>query len=232
MQTTKKALVIGGTGLVGSHLTRLLCESETYTEVVFLTRRPVEPLHPKVKVVLTDFRDLLGEAHLFDVQDVFCCIGSTKKKTGNAGEYRRIDVEIPVAAAKAAQFYAEKFFFVSSIGANPGAMSLYLRMKGEAEKKILGATLPCIVILRPSVLLGQRSEKRTGEKIGKVLINFLRPLLMGGFRKYRGIHAETVAQAMMILAAQHKQGKFIFESHDIQRLTEGKDGASKAVPTI
>ena len=71
--------------------------------------------------------------------------------------------------------------------------------------------------MRPSFLLGNRKEKRIGEKFGIILFKLLTPILVGPLRKMRPIEAEIVAKAMVKLANENIN-QSIFESNEIAEL--------------
>ena len=69
--------------------------------------------------------------------------------------------------------------------------------------------------MRPSILLGNRNEKRFGETIGKVFMKISYPFLLGKLKKYRGIHATKVAGKMISSVDEFPSGMSIFESDQI-----------------
>ena len=71
--------------------------------------------------------------------------------------------------------------------------------------------------MRPSFLLGDRKEKRVGEKIGIILFKLLSPLFMGPLKKMKPIQSAVVAKAMIRSANKDLQKK-IFESNEIVEL--------------
>ena len=148
--------------------------------------------------------------------DVFICLGTTIKKAGSVKKMEEIDRDLPVMLASAAASNGVKrIAVVSSIGANTESANYYLRIKGEMEQEILKLKFENTAILRPSMLLGDRKEKRPGELAGKVVMKVFNPLLMGKMKKYRGIHGRDVARAMIAIL-QSKNVKNIYESDELQ----------------
>lgn len=226
----RTAIILGATGLVGECLTRELADSNAYHTIHLLVRRPSGITHPRIKEHIVDFEKLDEYRPLFSGADVYCCIGTTMKQAGSKEAFRKVDYDIPVNAAKAANHEAGNFLLISSIGARTRTSNFYLRTKGETEQAILKMNIPGIHILRPSMLLGNRREKRTGEKIGMALLAVFQPLLIGGWRKYRGIEATAVARAMINLALENKPGKFIHESDELQYLSTRKSPTALPSP--
>lgn len=228
----KKALILGATGLVGSHLLNQLLAHSEYDTIRILVRKSTGITHSKLEEHIIDFNQFQDYTLLFEVNEVFCCLGTTMKKAGSKQAFYYVDHDLPVQAAKMAQLFAEKFFLVSSIGANAWSLNYYLRVKGETERDILQTTLETIYILRPSILLGKRKEYRAGEELGKKLVSFLKPLMIGGLKKYRGIEASTVARAMIMLAERNEKGKYFFESHDIENLVRNQTSKAPIIPQL
>jgi uncharacterized protein YbjT (DUF2867 family) len=151
--------------------------------------------------------------------DVFCCLGTTIKKAGSQEAFRRVDYEYPLNVARlAAQWEDAHFLVVSSVGADAGSGVFYSRVKGELEKAVQALPLAGAHIFRPSLLLGERGEVRLGERMAAVAAKPLSLLLFGPLRKYRPIHARTVAQAMLRVAREGRRGVEILESNRIASL--------------
>ena len=212
----KEVSVVGATGLVGRMLVDELIQDPAVGRIQIWSRRPLQIQHEKVEVVVADLMDIQHHDTDFCKDALYCCIGTTNAKTPDETTYKAIDYGIPVSAAcKARRDGTECMAVISSIGANHQAQPFYLRIKGEMERDVQKHGPRRIIILRPSFLLGNRSETRMGESIGKVFIQLFGPLLFGLWKKYRGIQAKTVALAMKRLSF-HNQNQIIWESDEIE----------------
>ena len=78
-------------------------------------------------------------------------------------------------------------------------------------------------IFRPSMLMGDRSEMRLGERIAIPLFRLLSPLMLGGASKYRPIHAAQVAGAMAAFAKSENQGECILEYTQMVKLSRSSE---------
>jgi uncharacterized protein YbjT (DUF2867 family) len=215
----KTAILFGATGLVGACLVRLLCEKNHFTQVISFSRKPCGYSHPKLNERISDLRNVNSIASEIKGDDLFCCLGTTIKKAGNKENFRKVDFDLPLELAKiAAKNQFQNYLVVSSIGADANASNFYLRTKGQMEQEVMKQDIPSISIVRPSMLLGPRQEFRFGETAGKVAMKLINPLMFGRFMKYRGIHANDVAKAMLTLATQSTKGANIFESDELQRI--------------
>lgn len=212
---SRSAVVAGGTGLVGGALLHLLAGDATYHRVTSLVRRE-RPASPGVVVQRVDF-ERLEESALPAVDDAFCCLGTTRRAAGSAAAFRRVDLDYAVAFARLAQRAgARRFLLVSALGASAGSPLLYPRTKGECEAAIAAIGFTTVVVVRPSFLVGARAESRSGETVALHVGQWLRPLLVGPFRKYAPVEAIAVARTLVSAAATAPAGVTIVESDAIR----------------
>jgi uncharacterized protein YbjT (DUF2867 family) len=212
------ALLLGATGLVGGQVLDLLLNDPAYGRVVVLGRRPVDRQHPKLHQQVADLGRLDEHAPLFAVHDVFCCLGTTIRAAGSQEAFRRVDHDYVVSSARvAAAAGARRYLLVTAAGADAGSRIFYNRVKGEAEAGVRAQQpFEGVVILRPSLILGPRAERRTAEALAQKLAPALGALLVGPLRRYRAVEAGTVARAMVRMAKQRPRGVRIVESEEIQ----------------
>ncbi|MFT6502799.1 MAG: hypothetical protein ACJASQ_002930 [Crocinitomicaceae bacterium] len=211
----KTAIILGGTGLTGSLVLEILLKDERYDCVKLFSRNSVGQKHPKLKEFLVDVLDLESVKSDFTADEVYCCIGTTKKKTPDQDLYTKIDFGIPAEAAKlCAENGVQTMAVISAIGADPKSKIFYNRTKGNMEQAVLNSRIERTFILRPSLISGNRKEKRFGEKIGAVVFKILSPLLIGSLRKYRAVKAERIANRMVQLANSDAPSRIV-ESNEI-----------------
>jgi uncharacterized protein YbjT (DUF2867 family) len=219
----KKAIIFGASGLTGGHLIAQLLASDHYAEVVSFGRKTLDLKHPKLSQHLVETHTIDQQKALLVGDVVFCCLGTTIRKAGSKARFRQIDFDYP---AKLMQLAEENgiptFVVISSLGADATSSNFYLRTKGEMEQALLQSSLPNKVIVRPSIIFGNRKESRPAEQIGKLMMHLLGWMLVGPARKYRGIHAQTIAHSMMILALENNVGSKIVESDGLQELARKK----------
>lgn len=190
--------MLGATGLIGQQCLQELLKEDAYAEVVSLGRRDLPLKHPKLRQHAVDFNRPDTFADLTKADDVFSCIGTTKRKTPSETDYRKIDFDIPLAVAKlAVKNGAKRLLVVSSVGADPKSSVFYTRLKGELEQALSQLSFEAGHLFRPSFLLGNRAESRPAEALMLGVLPLLSPLLIGPLRPYRAIKAETVAKAMV-----------------------------------
>lgn len=212
----RQALVIGATGLVGGLLVRSLLQNPAYGRIRVLVRRPLEMEHPKLEQHVVDWEQLEEQKDLFrDVDDLYCCLGTTIKKAGSQENFRQVDFHYPVKAAKLAKEHGvSQMLVISSMGADAGSRVFYSRTKGEMEEALTDIGFRSLHIFRPSLILGDRKEKRLGEQLAAHAMTFLDRWMKGRVDKYRAIQASTIARAMMNIALVQTNGNHVY-SNDV-----------------
>ena len=210
----KTAIVAGATGLIGKELLGHLATSDDYSSVIALVRRPTTSDHPKITYIVTNFENLENSLSGCMPDDVFCCLGTTMAKAGSKEKFFRVDYSYPVALAHATlALGAKQFLLVSALGAQKSSAIYYNRVKGQVEDSVQTVGFQSTHILRPSLLLGPRVEKRSAEDAAKLLyriFGFMMP------EKYKAIEARTVARAMIEYARLERPGVFVHESMEMQ----------------
>ena len=214
----KTALIFGSSGLVGKNLLSQVINNSNYSKIKIFVRSSPDISDRKIEIINTDFKDLEIIKNLITGDDCFFCIGTTKKKSPDKSEYRRVELDLPKKIAQISKSNNVKsFIFVSSGFADPKNSGDYLKFKGLVEEEIKSLNFEKIGILRPSFLLGNRKENRVGEKIGIFIFKLLSPIFVGPIKKMKPIHSEKVAKAMIKIANENIK-KTIFESNEISDL--------------
>lgn len=217
----KKAILLGASGAIGSSLLQQLLNDSNYTEVLALVRKDLNLEHPKLKQLVLNFDELNKYAAEITGDVVFCCLGTTKSQTPDQTQYRKIDYQYPLDVAWIAQTNgAESYHLISSIGANKNSSVFYPRTKGEVESDLKAVPFQSIHIYRPSLLEGERKNPRLIENISIALMHLINPLLSGSWKKYRSIKVSAVAKAMVRQSLTDQREIFIYESDQIQKLSE------------
>lgn len=217
---SKTAIILGATGLTGSLLLEQLLIDSRYHKIKLFSRTSCELKHDKIEEHLIDLLDLTAYKSIFKADEVFCCIGTTKAKTPNEEQYLEIDYGIPVMAAQLCKKNnIQTFVVISALGADKQSTIFYNRTKGRMEEAILLENIKNTYILQPSLIGGDRNEKRLGEYIAKLFMKLINPLMFGSLSKYKSIHPLTIAKSMVILAnGSHPPGRII--SDEIKKLVE------------
>ncbi|MBC7849617.1 MAG: NAD(P)H-binding protein [Chitinophagaceae bacterium] len=215
------AVVIGATGMIGSEVVKLLLDDSRYNKIRVIVRSWKGPQHPKLEVLIGAFDNLpVLKQQLGDGEAIFCCMGTTQKQVkGDKKLYRHIDLEIPLAIAEQGVNKGfQQFLLISAIGANKNAGNFYLALKGEVEQLVKQLSFDTIHIFQPSMLIGNRKEKRFGEIIAKHLMTFFSFTMAGKLSRFKAIQATSVAHAMVNAAADKSVGIFTYQYNEIVHL--------------
>jgi uncharacterized protein YbjT (DUF2867 family) len=211
----KIALVAGGTGLVGGHLVRQLCAHPSYDKVIALGRsKPTADWasHNKVELMLIDFDDLAQQLESIKLDEVYCALGTTAKKTPSKAMYEKIDKQYPIDLANAGLIAGASFFgMVSALGAKEGSPSKYSHYKGTVENFLKQSAYQHVAIAQPSLLLGEREEFRLGES----LFSLVTPLMP---KVIKSVYGKDVAGALVSEANTDQQGVVVLPN----KLLHGK----------
>ncbi len=219
MADKKTALILGASGLVGSHTLRLFLNDPAWTDVNTFNRRPLQQRHGKLQEHIVDFDATEQWRAKLQGDLLFSAMGTTLKKAGSEEAQWQVDYDYQYNCAKAAAENGVKhYMLVSSYGADTESRFFYYRMKGQLDRDVVTLGFESVSILRPSALLGNRDETRLAETAGIALIKGLTAL--PGLRRFRPIHAETVGRAALHLANEARSGTAIFTLDEIHELAE------------
>jgi uncharacterized protein YbjT (DUF2867 family) len=211
----KTALILGSTGLVGTSVVEQLINDTRYSKIILINRRSTNPENPKVEEIVIDFNALPSKLNDLAVDDVFCCIGTTIKTAGSKEKFKAVDFEIPFQFGQLAlKNKWSNFATISSLGANSKSSTFYSQVKGEMEEALIGFGLDHLVIVRPSLLLGDRNEFRLGERIAQAAFLVLNLVMIGPLKKFRAISADQVAKSMIYFLNENST-KIIHENDEL-----------------
>ncbi|MFV8225421.1 NAD(P)H-binding protein [Christiangramia aquimixticola] len=219
----KTAIVLGATGLTGSILLNKLLADDRYAKIKVFGRSHVKAKSEKLEEYLIDLFELEKFSELFMADEVYCCIGSTKKKTPDSDIYRKVDFGIPATAAWLCKHNnIDTFLVISAMGAKEDSKVFYNRIKGEMEGAVLAQNIPNTYILQPALIGGKREEVRPMEFAFKNVMKIVDKFLLGDLKKYRTIEPDTIATAMIHLAnSRQTSGKI--ESHIIKEIVQNEN---------
>ncbi|WP_367872558.1 NAD(P)H-binding protein [Luteolibacter sp. Populi] len=207
-----RVLIAGATGAVGQEVLRLALADSQVERVVAPTRRALSP-HPRLENPLVDYASLSGSEPWWEVDAVICTLGTTIGKAGSQEAFRRVDRDYPLAVARHALMHgARSYALNSSVGADAGSKTFYLRTKGEVERDLDALGYCSYTIVRPSVIWGERQEVRLGESLAIFALTALRPVVP---RRYRVVPAVRIAKALLDRALAGVPGRKVLESEQL-----------------
>jgi len=217
----KTAIIVGASGLIGRSLVRKLLEDNRYKSVKVFVRRSINISNSKLAELIVDFDKITDWKNKITGDELYSAMGTTIKKAGSKEAQYKIDFTYQYEFAKAAaENGVSSYFLVSSSGANAKSKLFYMKIKGELEEKVKLLPFNKIRVFRPSLLLGERDEKRFGEKAAERLLKIVVPLFP--FLKNQcPIEGEKVARAMIVSANETDTERIkIFEPLEIFSLAD------------
>lgn len=205
----KQLMLVGATGLVGSHVLRQALADPAVAQVVAPTRRPLTP-HPRLLNPLVDFERLPQDEPWWQVDAVICTLGTTIRAAGSQAAFYRVDHGHPLEVAYLARRRgARAYAFNSALGADAGSRVFYSRTKGETERDLQAVGYPSLTLVRPGLIGGRRSESRPLEQAAVQFSRLVQPLLP---RRYRVVPAERIAQHLLRAALAAAPGVHVLPS--------------------
>ncbi|MGE8141153.1 NAD(P)H-binding protein [Novosphingobium sp. NPDC080210] len=211
--------LVGATGMIGMTLIRMAVQRPDIRVIAVSRREIALPPGARMEVLVADpehWDDAIAAANA-DV--LVCALGTTWKKAGkDEAAFRAVDQELVLDCARAAKAAGiRQMISISSVGADPMAKNLYLKVKGETEQALGKVGLQRLDVIRPGLLRGPREELRPAEKLGMIASPLIDLFLNGELRRYRSVHAETIVEAIIGLSREKMAGRFVFEHDGILR---------------
>ena len=209
-----RIVLLGATGLVGSHLLAQLLASADRIEVLALGRSGPATTDKRVTFIQSDLtnktelQQALPEYQALNPVDILIsCLGTTIKAAGSKQAFFHVDHDLILNTAEAArQCGIDRMMLVSAINANKKSRVFYSKVKGQTEQDLISLAFKQLILIKPSLLMGSRGDFRLAESVSAPLMKLINPLLLGAVKKYRAIEGEDVARCMVKQLINPKQG--------------------------
>lgn len=204
-----KLILVGASGLVGSHVLAQALASPRVAAVVAPTRKPLAA-HPKLLAPVIDFEAMPGDAPWWQADAAICTLGTTMRKAGSQAAFRRVDHDYPLQAARLAQRHGTRAFVLNSaLGADARSSIFYNRVKGELEDALATLAFDSLTFVRPGLIGGERGESRPAERAALLALGVVGPLLP---RRWRINPADRIAAALLDAAIARPRGVHAVEA--------------------
>lgn len=205
----KRILLVGATGLVGSHVLRQALADPGVAQVVAPTRKSLVP-HPKLLNPVVDFNQLPQDAEWWRVDALVCTLGTTIRVAGSQAAFYKVDHDHPLEVAYLARRHGARAFALNSaLGADTASRVFYSRTKGETERDLQAVGYPSLTLVRPGLIGGVRQESRPAEQLAVRLSQWVQPLLP---RRYRVVPADRIAHHLLQAALAGAPGVHVLPS--------------------
>ena len=215
----RSALIVGATGLVGSMVLDALLLDDYYESITVISRRSSGKHHRKLKEIIVDFDKLEENSAEIKANHVFCCLGTTINAAGSKEKFVLVDKIYPIKLAKICKENgATEFLVITALGASKNSWIFYNKVKGSLQDELIKLKFESLHILQPSLIMGERTENRGGEKLAQLFFEKTNFLFQGPLKKYAGIDAKVIASSMVYYAKEGTKGCFIHPSDEIQQV--------------
>lgn len=210
----KKVLIIGASGLTGQALLKELSVDQTNTEIHILLRQKLPTITAdNIYQHIIDFNNIQIFEYLFQSDVVFCCLGTTLRKAKTKENFKAVDIDLVEKCAQLASGNSSKLIVVSALGANSNSWFFYNKCKGEMQNKVIevcASNQTQVLFCQPSLLTGERQEKRTAESFSAQISQLLSFVWYGFMKRFKPISAQQLAKAMIVLAQRQTSDKVMF----------------------
>lgn len=208
-----KLLLVGATGLVGHEVLTQALASPRIETVIAPSRRPLAVTHRKLTAPVVRFDDLPRDADWWQADAAICTLGTTSRNAGSREAFRQVDHDYPLAVARLARAHrTPRFAVISAMGANRNSPFFYSRVKGELEADLTALAFPSLTLVRPGLIGGDRTERRTGEHVALLVLKRLGPLLP---KAWRINPAARIAKSLLDAALDDRTGTRIIGSAEM-----------------
>lgn len=202
--------IAGYSGLVGQACLNALIADNAVEQIIAVGRKNPYPQHQKITFIQSNFENLPQ----LEADAIICCLGTTIKTAGSPEAFEKVDRHFVLRFREAFK-NCQTMAVVSAVGANSRSGIFYNQVKGRMEEDLMGSGLSNLYILHPSILLGKRTEFRLGERIGIALMQVLKLFFIGSLKKFKPIHAQQVAKALINAIKSGEKGHHIYEGRTL-----------------
>lgn len=233
-------LVIGGSGFIGTNLSRELVDRGH--DVTVLARDPSDDELPEsVKTVSGDVTNYDSIEGAFEGQHAaifLVALSPLFKPKGGDQKHLEIHLGGTENAVKAAEAHGVKRFIqISALGADPDGPTAYIRAKGQAENVVQASELKW-TIFRPSVVFGDGGEFVSFTK--KLAPPYVTPLPGGGKTRFQPLWvgdlvpmlADTLDDDAHVGQTYEVGGPERLTLAEVAKLAHGADGRSVTVVPV
>lgn len=219
MSEPKRIILVGATGLIGTAVIAAMVGRSALRMTALARREFTLPKGARMDLLIAPSSDWPGLIASARADALVIALGTTWRAAGSdEAAFRAVDEKLVLDCARAARAAGvPRCIAVSSVGADAGARSFYLRVKGEVEAALSAFGFERLDILRPGLLRGPRTERRPAERLAMIASPVTDLLLHGGLRRYRSVTDQMMAKAILGLVTAVPEGRFVHEHDAIAR---------------
>ncbi|HXS74911.1 MAG TPA: NAD-dependent epimerase/dehydratase family protein [Terracidiphilus sp.] len=213
------AIILGGTGQVGSAAVTELLAIPNCREVVMITRKPIPP-RPRIRNIVldtsaTDFADrtatLAREVLAQSPASAISCVGvGSGSMRWTEEELKRLELGVVGAFARGCHTAGlERFCLLSAVGSTAKSRFRYVRVMGMKEDTVRSIGFRRLAIFRPGIIVGNAHTPAYAGWFGKLIPG-----------KFGNIDQQILGRSMAAEIALHNQdtGEVILENAEMKKL--------------
>jgi uncharacterized protein YbjT (DUF2867 family) len=216
--------MLGATGAVGSQVAKTLAIMPDLVSLTLLGRRPLDGLSgDHINQYAVDIFDPTSyQTFLPGHRSAICTLGVGQPSKVSKDDFTKIDkLAVLSFASSCKEAGIRHFELLGSIGAHARSRLFYLRTKGELEEGLKAMDFERLSLFQPSMILTQTNRYGRSQALALAIWPRLRPFLVGRLRKYRGVSANRLGQAMANNVIERRGGLETLQWDDIDRLASG-----------
>lgn len=192
-------VMLGASGAVGTATLNALLQLKNIQHITLLGRSPISTI--KAAIVQQQKIDISDPSsyqnYIQGHTTAICTLGVGQPSKMSKEEFIKIDKTAVLDFATECKKAGVKHFeLLASVGVNPRSSSFYLRVKGELVEALKALNFERLSIFQPSMILTPTNRYGIGQAITLKVWPLLKPILLGGLRKYRGVPVHILGQAM------------------------------------
>jgi len=224
------ALILGCTGLVGSHILSTLRTSAPQFSSIDIIARRSPPAAPEAAVPVKELIEKDTSKWVPHVSSLspapsvlFCALATTRAAAGSFENQYKLEHDLNIELAKAAKQAGTKtYVLISAAGADLHSFFAYPRMKAELEEHVKEIGFDHTIIVRPGLITGNRQESRPGEAAFRFIAGAMGHV-HHSLKDSWAQDADTIAKAAVFAATKVEKGEvkdkvWIVGQKDIMRL--------------
>lgn len=222
-QGSKNIVMMGATGAVGTQVVQALMATNQVNQLTLLGRRPLKG-YTKPTVFqhkISIFEPDSYQKWLPNHEVAICTLGVGEPSKMSKDDFLKIDKQAVLDFAKGCKKAGVKHFsLLSSVGIDAQSRSFFLRAKGELVEAIKALQFDRFSIFQPSMILTPENRYGFSQAVVLTVWPLLKPVLIGGLRKYRGVKVETLGKAMAKNIFIQKSGVEYLQWNDFQEIIQ------------
>lgn len=219
----KSVVMIGATGAVGGYTLETLLSIPEVERITLLGRRTI-PTASKTSVnqLVIDIQHPASyKDYLTGHTTAICTLGVGQPSKVSKEDFVRIDkTAVLDFAALCKKAGVQHFELLGSVGASSKSSVFYLRVKGELEDELTQLNFDRLSLFQPSMILTPTNRYGFSQGVTLKLWPLLKPILLGGLRKYRGIRVQELGKAIALNILNEKSGEERLQWDEIKSLVE------------